>query len=75
MPTHTPTQGTHHVVITLSKPVRGGLISSTSSFTYTPLPGQTRLDAYMDIRRHVERENPAVSGGNVVFFAIEPNQF
>ena len=71
MATATPTrQGTHFWLITLDRPGRAAL---TRSGTFTPEPGETRSDAYLTIREHLNRQDPGFTHANVSFFSIEPN--
>ncbi|WP_053628101.1 hypothetical protein [Streptomyces sp. XY511] len=64
-------QGSHCWVLTLSLPSR---MSVTQYGTVTPAPGATRYDTFLNIREYVVAENPDLSDGNVVFFALDPNQ-
>ncbi|GFH34316.1 hypothetical protein [Streptomyces pacificus] len=64
-------QGSHHYILTLDRPGRTGV---TSHGTFTPLPGETRADAFSAIKEHVVQQHPDMAGAVTSFFAIEPNQ-
>ncbi|WP_405501193.1 hypothetical protein OG501_20920 [Streptomyces niveus] len=68
---HTQSQGSHFFVLTVEKP---GLASATSSGSYTPPPGATRLDAFNALYKNVTGSAPTLDRANVVFFSLEPNQ-
>lgn len=67
-------QGSHHFVLTLQKPHRGGFISATFTNTFTPRPGDTRADVYGVLFEEVTRANPELVRANVLFFSLERNQ-
>lgn len=51
-----------------------GFQMSTSNGTIDVSPGNTRLDLYSKILRHVVESTPGQQLGCVVFFSLEPNQ-
>ncbi|RLL68390.1 hypothetical protein [Streptomyces sp. Z26] len=63
----------HHFVLTLQKPCPGGMAMGTWNGGMTPQPGWTRWDAYTWLLEQFVHNNPHLSGGNVLFFALEPN--
>ncbi|QHY96702.1 hypothetical protein SSPS47_16470 [Streptomyces sp. S4.7] len=68
---HAQSQGSHFFVLTVEKP---GLASATSSGSYTPPAGATRLDAFNTHYAELTGSAPALQRANVVFFSLEPNQ-
>ncbi|MBY8888045.1 hypothetical protein K7472_24855 [Streptomyces sp. PTM05] len=69
-PSDPASQGTHQYVITLEIP---GSVSGTYFGTCSPVDS-TRHDVFTDLRRQIALDNPDLARGNVVFFALEPNQ-
>jgi hypothetical protein len=68
--TRTAREATHFWVMSVEKP---GLASATRTGTYTPLPGSTRRDAYIEIYADVTAAHPSLRGATVLFFSLEPN--
>ncbi|WP_371566251.1 hypothetical protein [Streptomyces canus] len=58
-------------VLSVDKP---GVVSTTRSGTYTPRPGATREDAYLEIYQEVTAGHHALRGATVLFFSLEPNR-
>ncbi|MFD3512565.1 hypothetical protein [Streptomyces sp. NPDC058657] len=74
MPTSTPDrseQGTHHWILTMDLP---GHAAATTHGTFHLLPGQTRQDVFVLIRRSMVDKHPSMARANVVFFSFEPNR-
>ena len=69
-----PQQGSHHFVLTLQKPHRGGFISATFANTFTPRPSDTRADLYEVLRKEITQAHPELTDANVLFFSLERNQ-
>ncbi|MCC9312082.1 hypothetical protein LN042_34345 [Kitasatospora sp. RB6PN24] len=67
-------QGTHFYVLTLQKPAGHGMAIATTSGTHTPPAGWTTHDFYLAARDDLERSQPELRGGVVVFFDVRPNQ-
>ncbi|MCO5992676.1 hypothetical protein [Actinoallomurus rhizosphaericola] len=61
-----------HFIITLSFPQRG-MTMSTSSGNFNTKPGMTRVDVFEAIYK-MACEQAGLSGGNVMFFSLEPNE-
>ncbi|MEV8429869.1 hypothetical protein [Streptomyces chartreusis] len=68
--TRTAREGTHFWVMSIEKP---GMASATQSGTYSPLPGDTRQDAYNEIYDAITAAHPSLRGATVLFFSLEPN--
>lgn len=66
-------QGTHHFILTVQKPDHGGINFNTFHGTLSVPAGATRQDTYDWIRAEHDRQNPHLTSGVVVFFALEPN--
>ncbi|MER8188207.1 hypothetical protein [Kitasatospora sp. NPDC094015] len=74
-PAATPSQDTHHYVITLQKPMPGGAgyMVSTASGTCSPT-GMSRHDIYQWLIGEMARRNPELAGASTLFFDIQPNR-
>ncbi|MFI6696689.1 hypothetical protein ACIBLA_34075 [Streptomyces sp. NPDC050433] len=68
---HAQSQGSHFFVLTVEKQ---GLASATSSGSYTPPPGATRLDTFNTLYGELTASAPTLHRANVVFFSLEPNR-
>jgi hypothetical protein len=66
-------QGSHHWVMTLQVPGQG---TAHGNGTWTPPPGATRQDVFEAIKARLVSQAPGMGleRGNVLFFALEPNQ-
>ncbi|MFJ2781553.1 hypothetical protein [Kitasatospora sp. NPDC087315] len=71
----TQSQGTHHYVMTLQKPLPhgGGYMVSTSSGTCSPT-GMTRHDLYTWLIGEMVRQSPQLAGASTLFFDLQPNR-
>lgn len=55
----------------------GEVATFTFKGTFTPLPGQTRQDAFSAIRDYISGQLTRIgqpAGHNVLFYSLEPNQ-
>lgn len=66
-----PKQGTHFYTITVEMP---GYAMRSMDGTYTPAPGETRLDIYRSLRAVIAERDEEMRHANLVFFSIEPNR-
>jgi hypothetical protein len=64
-------QGSHFWLMTLEIP---GRFAFTSHGAYTPRPGESRQDAYEEIRAYIASQNPELERANVSFFAFDRNE-
>lgn len=71
--TETTTKTTYAWMITLQKPIPGGMAMNTQYGTVHLAPGSTRHEVYGQLRAELDRQNPQMSDANVVFFSLEPN--
>lgn len=69
-PAPQPQQGSHCYILTLEMP---GDRAYTAYGTLTPLPGMTRLDAFLAIKAVVAQDKPSFASANTTFFSFEPN--
>lgn len=67
-------QSTHHYVLTVQKPLPQRFAVHTVHGTCIPASGATRKDVYEQVRADFDRTNPELTGGNVLFWSLEPNQ-
>ncbi|MFC9736077.1 hypothetical protein ACFWG5_34470 [Streptomyces hydrogenans] len=65
-------QGTHMYVLTVDLPGRS---AATFDGTFTPAPGTTPHDVYLDLKAHAVQRYPEMARGIVTFFSIQPNTF
>ncbi|MGW2546996.1 hypothetical protein ACWC5I_40530, partial [Kitasatospora sp. NPDC001574] len=70
-----PSQGTHHYVMTLQKPLpNGGYAVHSFSGTCTPGAGATRYDLYLWVMAEMIRTAPQLAGSTILFFDVQPNR-
>ncbi|MGW2547960.1 hypothetical protein ACWC5I_45635, partial [Kitasatospora sp. NPDC001574] len=71
-----PSQGTHHYVMTLQKPMPNGVGYAVHSFsgTCTPGAGASRYDLYLWVMAEMVRTAPQLAGSTVLFFDVQPNR-
>lgn len=70
----TAKQGTHFWFMTIQKAVPGGARFVDAQGTWTPDPSETRMDAFNAIRLDLELRDPAIQGGVIIAFDIQPNK-
>ncbi|MFE5941130.1 hypothetical protein [Streptomyces sp. NPDC056480] len=63
-------QGSHMYVLTVQS---GQRAACTITGAFTPPPGATRYDVLAQLRIDAARQYPALEGGVVTFFSLEPN--
>ncbi|MER7849574.1 hypothetical protein ABTZ03_37200 [Kitasatospora sp. NPDC096077] len=67
-------QDTYHCVLTIQRTTDGGTASATFADTITPKPGMTRVDVFNLAIDHLTQRRPELTGGTVLFFALDKNQ-
>lgn len=67
-------QGTHFWLLTMQTPNAAGFYLNSYQGTITPAAGATRLDAFNEVRRLVEEQDPPSRGGIVLAFDVQPNR-
>ncbi|MGW3038478.1 hypothetical protein ACWC9T_00190 [Kitasatospora sp. NPDC001159] len=65
---------TYHCVLTMQKTTHGETALGTFSDTIEPVPGMTRVDIFNLAIAQLTRRQPALTGGAVLFFALDKNQ-
>lgn len=74
MTTPQPEQGGHFWFMTIQTPNTIGYYMNCYQGTWTPQPGETRLDTFNAIRSYVDENDPRARGGIVIAFDLQPNQ-
>ncbi|WP_033348892.1 hypothetical protein [Kitasatospora aureofaciens] len=67
-------QDTYHCVLTMQKTTHGETALGTFSDTINPAPGMTRTDIFNLAITQLTRRQPALTGGAVLFFALDKNE-
>lgn len=66
-------QGSHFWFMTIQTANAAGYYLNSYQGTWTPVPGETRLDVFNAIRRFVEEKDPRCMGGVATVFDVQPN--
>jgi hypothetical protein len=74
MSTTAPVTTAYAWVITLQKPTPRGMAVNTQYGVIQPDPGATRRGLFEQVRREIDQQFPELSGANVMFWSLEPNE-
>ncbi|MFJ7250142.1 hypothetical protein ACIQWA_36660 [Kitasatospora sp. NPDC098652] len=72
-PASAPSQGTHHYVLTVQKPIHNGFAIQTYAGTFSPT-GMTRQDCYQWLMGEIVRQAPQMANASTLFFDVQPNR-